>query len=50
MLLEIKNVKVHYNKVAALKGVNMVVPDQGIVTIIGAGSERCGPGEGTRHS
>ena len=36
MLLEIKNVKVHYNKVAALKGVNMVVPDQGIVTIIGA--------------
>lgn len=36
MLLEIKNVKVHYNKVAALKGVNMAVPDQGIVTIIGA--------------
>ncbi len=36
MLLEIKNVKVHYNKVAALKGVSMAVPDQGIVTIIGA--------------
>lgn len=36
MLLEIKNVKVHYNKVAALKGISMAVPDQGIVTIIGA--------------
>lgn len=36
MLLEIKNVQVHYNKVAALKGINMTVPDRGIVTIIGA--------------
>ena len=36
MLLEIKNVEVHYHKVAALKGINMAVPDNGIVTIIGA--------------
>jgi branched-chain amino acid transport system ATP-binding protein len=36
MLLEIKNVQVHYHKVAALKGVDMTVPDNGIVTIIGA--------------
>jgi branched-chain amino acid transport system ATP-binding protein len=35
MLLEIKNVQVHYNKVAALKGINMAVPNSGIVTIIG---------------
>jgi branched-chain amino acid transport system ATP-binding protein len=36
MLLEIKNVHVHYHKVAALKGISMLVPDDGIVTIIGA--------------
>ncbi len=36
MLLEIENVHVHYHKVAALKGIDMVVPDEGIVTIIGA--------------
>jgi len=36
MLLEIKNVHVHYNKVAALKGIDIVVPENGIVTIIGA--------------
>ncbi len=36
MLLEINDVEVHYHKVAALKGVNMAVPDDGIVTIIGA--------------
>lgn len=36
MLLELKNVHVHYNKVAALKGVSMGVPEDGIVTIIGA--------------
>jgi branched-chain amino acid transport system ATP-binding protein len=36
MLLEINNVHVHYNKVAALKGIDMEVPDDGIVTIIGA--------------
>ena len=36
MLLEIKNVHVHYHKVAALKGVDMSVPEHGIVTIIGA--------------
>jgi branched-chain amino acid transport system ATP-binding protein len=36
MLLEIKNVHVHYHKVAALKGIDMSVPADGIVTIIGA--------------
>ena len=36
MLLEIKNVHVHYHKVAALKGIDMSVPEDGIVTIIGA--------------
>jgi branched-chain amino acid transport system ATP-binding protein len=36
MLLEISNVHVHYHKVAALKGIDMEVPDDGIVTIIGA--------------
>ena len=36
MLLEIKNVHVHYHKVAALKGIDMLVPEDGIVTIIGA--------------
>ncbi|MGB3020537.1 MAG: ABC transporter ATP-binding protein [Methyloceanibacter sp.] len=35
-MLEIENVHVHYHKVAALKGIDMVVPDDGIVTIIGA--------------
>jgi branched-chain amino acid transport system ATP-binding protein len=36
ILLEINNVHVHYHKVAALKGIDMVVPEDGIVTIIGA--------------
>ena len=36
MLLELSNVHVHYHKVAALKGIDMGVPDDGIVTIIGA--------------
>jgi branched-chain amino acid transport system ATP-binding protein len=36
MLLEINNVHVHYHKVAALKGIDMEVPNDGIVTIIGA--------------
>jgi branched-chain amino acid transport system ATP-binding protein len=36
MLLEIDGIEVHYGKVAALKGVSMVVPAGGIVTIIGA--------------
>jgi branched-chain amino acid transport system ATP-binding protein len=36
MLLEIRNLHVHYHKVAALKGINITVPDDGIVTIIGA--------------
>ncbi len=36
MLLEIEDIHVHYNKVAALKGVSMSVPEGGIVTIIGA--------------
>ncbi|MEX1061362.1 MAG: ABC transporter ATP-binding protein [Methyloceanibacter sp.] len=35
-MLEIRNVHVHYHKVAALKGIDMAVPDNGIVTIIGA--------------
>jgi branched-chain amino acid transport system ATP-binding protein len=36
MLLEIRNLHVQYNKVAALKGIDITVPDDGIVTIIGA--------------
>ena len=36
MLLELHDIHVHYNKVAALKGVSMGVPAGGIVTIIGA--------------
>lgn len=36
MLLELHDVHVHYNKVAALKGVDMGIPNQGMVTIIGA--------------
>jgi len=36
MLLELENVTVHYNKVAALKGINIRVPADGIITIIGA--------------
>jgi branched-chain amino acid transport system ATP-binding protein len=36
MLLEIRGVHVHYHKVAALKGIDMSVPADGIVTIIGA--------------
>ena len=36
MLLEIDDVHVHYHKVAALKGIDMEVPDDGVVTIIGA--------------
>jgi branched-chain amino acid transport system ATP-binding protein len=36
MLLEIRDVHVHYNKVAALKGIDMDVADGSIVTIIGA--------------
>jgi branched-chain amino acid transport system ATP-binding protein len=36
MLLEINNVHVHYHKVAALRGIDMAVPEDGIVTIIGA--------------
>jgi branched-chain amino acid transport system ATP-binding protein len=36
MLLEINDVHVHYHKVAALKGIDMEVPEDGIVTIIGA--------------
>ncbi len=36
MLLEIRDIHVHYNKVAALKGVSIEVPAGGIVTIIGA--------------
>jgi branched-chain amino acid transport system ATP-binding protein len=36
MLLEIRDLHVHYHKVAALKGINITVPNDGIVTIIGA--------------
>jgi branched-chain amino acid transport system ATP-binding protein len=36
MLLEISDLSVHYQKVAALKGVSVAVPEGGIVTIIGA--------------
>ncbi len=36
MLLEVRNLHVHYNKVAALKGISLQVPSGGIVTIIGA--------------
>ena len=36
MLLEIRDIEVRYQKTAALKGVSMVVPAGGIVTIIGA--------------
>ena len=34
--LRSSDVHVHYHKVAALKGIDMAVPDDGIVTIIGA--------------
>lgn len=36
MLLDVRDVHVHYQKVAALKGVSLKVPSGGIVTIIGA--------------
>jgi branched-chain amino acid transport system ATP-binding protein len=36
MLLEISDLHVHYHKVAALKGIDIAVPEDGIVTIIGA--------------
>ena len=36
MLLEISDLRVHYGKVAALKGVSLQVPAGGIVTIIGS--------------
>ena len=36
MLLRVENLSVHYNKVAALKGISLGVPEEGIVTIIGA--------------
>lgn len=36
MLLEVHNLHVHYQKVAALKGISLQVPSGGIVTIIGA--------------
>ncbi len=36
MLLEVENATVHYNKVQALKGISLSVPEGGIVTIIGA--------------
>jgi branched-chain amino acid transport system ATP-binding protein len=36
MLLEIRDLAVHYQKVAALKGVSVAVPEGGVVTIIGS--------------
>ena len=36
MLLEVRDLHVHYQKVAALKGVSVEVPAGGIVTIIGS--------------
>jgi branched-chain amino acid transport system ATP-binding protein len=36
MLLEVRNIRVHYKKVEALKGVSIDVPEGSIVTIIGA--------------
>jgi len=36
MLLEVRDIRVHYNKVEALKGVSLAVPEGSIVTIIGA--------------
>jgi branched-chain amino acid transport system ATP-binding protein len=58
MLLEIRDLHVHYQKVAALKGVSLDVPEGGIVTIIGSngagkstalrtisGLSRCSSGE-----
>ena len=36
MLLEVRDATVHYNKVAALRGVSLNVPDGSVVTIIGA--------------
>nr|WP_245450727.1 ABC transporter ATP-binding protein [Pseudaminobacter arsenicus] len=35
-MLDVRDVHVHYHKVAALKGVSLQVPSGGIVTIIGA--------------
>ncbi|MCK9550093.1 MAG: ABC transporter ATP-binding protein [Aquamicrobium sp.] len=35
-MLEVRNLHVHYQKVAALKGISLQVPSGGIVTIIGA--------------
>lgn len=36
MLLEIKNIEVHYQKVAAVKGISLQVEDTEIITLIGA--------------
>ena len=36
MLLEVRNATVHYDKVVALRGVSMDVPDGSVITIIGA--------------
>jgi branched-chain amino acid transport system ATP-binding protein len=36
MLLEIKNLWVHYNKAEALKGISMEIPEGSIVTLLGA--------------
>ena len=36
MLLEVRDATVHYNKVAALRGVSLNVPEGSVVTIIGA--------------
>ena len=36
MLLEIKNIRVHYGKAEALKGISLQVDEREIITLIGA--------------
>ena len=36
MLLEVKDIRVHYDRVEAVKGISLVVPEGGIVALIGA--------------
>lgn len=35
MLLEVKNIKVRYDKVEALKGISLTIPEDAIVTLLG---------------
>ena len=36
MCLSVKNIEIYYNKMQALKGVSLEVPEGGFVTLIGA--------------